>query len=149
MSEILIIYGSSTGNTARTADIIDEVLKEKGFKTKVENVSYVETNTLESYENILFGCSTWGIEEIELQDDFIPFYENMDKLNLKDKKTAVFGCGDLEYKYFCGAVDVIEEKVKSIGGKIVNFGLKIEGEPEDNINEIKTWAEQTADSILK
>lgn len=149
MSEILIIYGSSTGNTAKTADMIDETLKQKGFKTKVENVSDVKTETIESYQNILFGCSTWGIDEIELQDDFIPFYENMDNLDLKDKKTAVFGCGDLEYKYFCGAVDLIEDKIKSMGGKVVSFGLKIEGEPEDTISEIESWANQTADSILK
>jgi flavodoxin len=70
----------------------------------------------------------------------------MDKADLSGRKAAVFGCGDSSYTYFCGAVDAIEDKVKELGGELISDGLKIDGDPDDSIEEIKSWAEKIANS---
>ncbi|SCX98190.1 flavodoxin [Desulfoluna spongiiphila] len=140
MARALIIFGSTTGNTENTAERIGGILNAKGLEVTVQNVSDATPGDEAGYDLVLYGCSTWGEDEIELQDDFIDYYEAMDKAALGGKKVGVFGCGDSSYTWFCGAVDAIEEKVRNIGGTLVAEGLKIDGEPDDYEDEIDAWA---------
>ena len=140
MSSALIIYGSTTGNTEFTAETIEEALAEASYSVETRNVSDTDVDVFgEAHDLYLLGCSTWGTDEIELQEDFEPFFESMNgSLSLAGKKFAVFGCGDSSYEYFCGAVDVIEERVRKLGASLVCDSLRIDGEPEET--EINEWA---------
>ncbi|CCO22389.1 flavodoxin [Maridesulfovibrio hydrothermalis] len=146
MSKSLIVYGSTTGNTETAAEYALEGLKSKGIDVELKNVTEVEISELSNgYDLVLFGCSTWGEDEIELQDDFIPLYESLEEADLKGKKVSVFGCGDSDYTYFCGAVDAIEEKLEKMGAIVVNDTLKIDGDPDRT--EITQWAAELAEKI--
>jgi len=146
MSTALIIYGSTTGNTESAAETIEEYLSENGYDVTMIDVSETTVKVFEEkYDLFLLGCSTWGDEEIELQEDFESFYDDMKNgLSLTDKKIAVFGCGDSTYQYFCGAVDVIEERVGKIGGNVICESLRIDGDPEDD--EINEWAQDVVNA---
>ncbi|HCY88293.1 MAG TPA: flavodoxin [Desulfobacteraceae bacterium] len=140
MSNALIIYGSTTGNTAYTAETIAAYLTANGgYEVSLKSVADIDVSELnDAWDLYLLGCSTWGEEEIELQEDFESFYEGLTgDLNLSGKKFAVFGCGDSSYEYFCGAVDVIEERVQKLGATLVADSLRIDGEPEEE--EINEW----------
>ena len=141
MNNALIIYGSTTGNTESVADIISTDLSKADYTIKKINVSDVDVDVLnEAFDLYLLGSSTWGDDEIEFQEDFAPFYENMNgDLNLTGKKFAVFGCGDSSYEYFCGAVDALEERLAKLGGSLVCESLRIDGEPEES--EINEWTQ--------
>jgi len=141
MSKALIIYGSTTGNTEFTAETIREYLQKNDYDVTLLNVTDVSVDELKKeYDLYFLGCSTWGDDEIELQEDFVDFYENMDSdISLNDKNFSVFGCGDSSYEYFCGAVDVIEAKVKKLGGKVLAESLRIDGDPEEE--EIDEWTQ--------
>ena len=139
MENILIVYGSTTGNTEEVANVLLKYLQEQGHKVKVENADSVSSENLaKDYSVVIFGCSTWGSDEIELQDDFIPLYDGMSEMGLSGKKIAVFGCGDSSYEFFCGAVDVIEKRAEENGGKIITGAYKIDGDPEKD--DILSWA---------
>ena len=141
MTQALVIYGSTTGNTESAAHTIAKVMAANGLKTITKNVSAVGLSDFaQGYEIIVLGCSTWGDDDIELQDDFAEFYEGMDDLDLSGQKLAVFGCGDSSYPHFCGAVDLLEEKLESLGADLVAEGLKIDGDPDDSQDEILDWA---------
>lgn len=144
MARALIIFGSTTGNTEMVAERIGGVLVDKGFETTIRSVVDTRFGEEASYDLVLYGCSTWGGTGAELQDDFIDYYEKMDKIPLAGKKVGVFGCGDSSYTLFCGAVDVIEEKVRKVGGSMVVDGLKIDGEPDEFDVEITSWANSVA-----
>ncbi|MGE4519140.1 MAG: flavodoxin [Desulfobacteraceae bacterium] len=146
MDKILIVYGSTTGNTETTAEIIEKTLSSKGFDVTSKDVSFISPEETSGYDILLLGSSTWGDDEIELQDDFLPFYDDMKKADLSGRKVAVFGCGDSSYTYFCGAVDAIEDKVRDLGGNLIADGLKIDGDPDDSMDEIKSWAEEICNS---
>lgn len=146
MDKILIVYGSTTGNTETTAEIIEKTLSSKGFDVTSKDVSFISPEETSGYDILLLGSSTWGDDEIELQDDFLPFYDDMKKADLSGRKVAVFGCGDSSYTYFCGAVDAIEDKVRDLGGNLITDGLKIDGDPDDSMDEIKSWAEEIGNS---
>ena len=140
MGKALIIFGSTTGNTENMSDMIQETLNENGMETKIKNVTDASVSDLTGeYDLVLLGCPAYGDEEVELQEDFEEFYENMDGLDLGGKKFAVFAPGDSTYEHFCGTVDVLEEKISSLGGKVIADGLKIDGDPYDAGDEIKEW----------
>ena len=147
MSKALIIYGSTTGNTEYTAEEIERTLKAHEFDTTLLIVTDASLDDLrKDYNLFLLGASTWGEEEIELQEDFEPFYESMGGgLSLDGKKFAIFGCGDSSYEHFCGAVNAIEAKVKDLGANIIMDSLKIDGEPD--AGEIRDWAQSVLQAI--
>ncbi|PID77664.1 MAG: flavodoxin [Deltaproteobacteria bacterium] len=148
MSKALIVYGSTTGNTEAVAEQISGILEEKGIEVTLKNVTDATVDELGGdYDLTLLGSSTWGDDEIEFQEDFEPFFEELGNANLKDKKVAVFGCGDSSYEFFCGAVDKLDEKLTDMGAKQVNEGLRIDGDPSEASSEIDGWAADVAASI--
>ncbi|MBM9612836.1 flavodoxin [Desulfobulbus rhabdoformis] len=148
MAKTLIVYGSTTGNTETTAIEIGNVLGKEGHEVVLQDVSKSKVEDLgNGYDLTLLGSSTWGDDEIEFQEDFASFFEEMDNADLKDKKVAVFGCGDSTYTYFCGAVDELQAKVESLGGKVVVESLKIDGDPGDVTDEIVGWAQEVAAAL--
>ena len=140
MASALIVYGSTTGNTEYTAQTIGQVFSAAGMNVDIQDVSSVTAAGLcTQYDLILFGCSTWGDDEIELQDDFVPFFDEMETIEAQGKKVAVFGCGDSSYTHYCGAVDSISEKLQELGANVLDT-FKIDGAPQSEKEAIDEWA---------
>lgn len=140
MSKALVVYGSTTGNTESVADNIENVLKKGGWSVDVMDAADVSVDGMaDGYDVVFLGSSTWGDDSIELQDDFVPIFDDLDKAGLKDRKVAVFGCGDSSYEFFCGAVDAIEEKSEKLGAILLGDSLKIDGDPD--MGDVTTWTE--------
>ncbi|WP_094229061.1 flavodoxin [Methanolobus psychrotolerans] len=143
MKKTIIIYGTTTGNTLIVAEEIESMFNEQNMEVKLAEVTDVQTSYLPDYDLIILGCSTWG--EGELQDDFISFEKEMNKIDLKGKQAACFGPGDSSYVFFCQAVDILEARLESSGAKIIIEGLKIDGDVDKNLGQIRDWTE----NILK
>ncbi|MDR2199404.1 MAG: flavodoxin [Deltaproteobacteria bacterium] len=142
MANILIVYGSTTGNTESVAGRLEKQLSAAGHSVqKLKAADASPQGLCAGKDLVLFGCSTWGDDEIELQEDFVPLFESFDKIQAKGVKTAVFGCGDEDYKYFCGAVDAIAAKLGELGSAVVGGKLKINGDPDDAADSIKSWGD--------
>lgn len=141
MSKVILIYGSTTGNTEKLSESVAEGLELSGLDIKVKRVEDSRPQELEDYDLIILGCPTWG--EGELQDDFIPFEEGMENLDLNGKKAAVFGPGDSDYELFCEAVNILEKRLKECGAQIVIDSLKVDGDIEDSaLKEAESWAQK-------
>ncbi len=145
MANALIIFGTTTGNTEEMSNMIKEVLYNSGIETEVKNVQDAVPEDLKNGADlVVLGCPAYGDDEIELQEDFAEFYEKLDGIGLNGCRYAVFAPGDGSYEHFCGSVDMLEEKIEELGGKLVIEGLKIDGDPGDSKNEILEWAESVA-----
>ncbi|GAB1807240.1 flavodoxin [Priestia megaterium] len=148
MKEILLAYASMSGNTEAIADLIEEELVKHGLHVKRAEVYDIDASDLVSAESIIFGAYTWG--DGELPDDFLDLYDEMDDIDLSQKQMAVFGSGDSSYDVFCGAVDLIEEKIKRRNGNIAVPGLKIELSPfGEDIEKCKVFAKSFAEVVAK
>lgn len=146
MNKALIVYGSTTGNTETAAWHVETALLKAGWQAVTKNAAEVSVSGLAAdYDLVLLGCSTWGDEDIELQDDFVPLFDCLDQAGLSGKKVAVFGCGDSSYTHFCGAVDAIEAKAEALGASLVTGSLKIDGDPDKN--EVSAWAQAVVDHV--
>lgn len=148
MASALIIYGSSTGNTKKASELVEDVLRQKDFAVTIKDVVNAEVSDLMgAYDAIFLGCSTWGAIEEEVQEDFLPLYEGLDDVSLSGKRLAVFGSGDSGYTAFCKAVDAVEEKVKERGGALLVESLKIDGKPDWAEEDIRKWVLRAVSKI--
>jgi len=133
----IVIYGSTTGNTEEVANYVGNGLREAGHEVIVKNVADSTPQELTGYDIVLLGSSTWN--EGLLQDDFVPFYEQMTGLSLAGKKAAAFGCGESIYEFFCGAVDTLEKKLKELGAEIVATSFKVDGDIGPYLAKAQEW----------
>ena len=61
MSKILIVYGSSTGNTENIARLITRGLSDAGHDVTLENAADVKAAGLaKGYDAVLMGASVWA-----------------------------------------------------------------------------------------
>ena len=138
IKSVIIIYGSTIGNTKQVAEKITEVLKKQFSEVLLKNVRDASVTDLKDYDLILFGSSTWG--DGELQYDFVEFEENLQNIILDGKKVAIFGTGMSTYPIFCGAVDILEETAKNSKAEIVAESLKIDWGEGDELKQAEDWA---------
>ena len=142
MSKILVVYGSSTGNTENIARMITKGLSDAGHDITLKNAADLQAAGLaEGYDAVLMGASVWGEAEIELQDDFALLFDGFGEMGLENCKLAAFASGDQAYEHFCGAVDVIEARGKECGAVVMTDGLRLEGDGSDATDEIADFVE--------
>ncbi len=138
--KVLIVYGSTTGNTAGIAEALGEQIGNAGHEVTVLNAADATAEGLcNGYDAALFGCSAWGTDEVEMQDDFNTLFEDFDAIGVSGKKAACFASGDSSFEHFCGAVDVIENRLAGLGAVIMEEGLKVEGDYSGSKEDVDGW----------
>ena len=147
--QLIILYGSSTGNTARIAAYIADVFQTAGIEIEVRPVLAFEPEELAPYDAAFLGSSTWG--NGTLQDAMKLFYFKIDNASVASKKVAIFGAGDSKAypRSFCKAVDLLQSKLKSCGAEIILPPLKVDGDAAASKAAIIEWAETAVSAISK
>ncbi|WP_372737936.1 flavodoxin [Neptunomonas sp.] len=114
-TQIGIIYGSTTGNTERAAELI---AKQFGRQAVLHNIAEQGLEGVLSYSACVFGVPTWDFGE--LQEDWEDLWEEFVTLNLQGKPCALFGLGDqIGYgEWFLDAMGLLHEVLQTSGAKI-------------------------------
>jgi flavodoxin len=98
---VLIGYGSTTGNTASIAEALSNQIGKAGHEvTLINAVDAMPEGLCDTYEVVLFGCSAWGTDEIELQEDFASLYDAFDQIGVKEKRWHVLPAETVDLKLF-------------------------------------------------
>lgn len=129
MSKIALIYSY---NTQKTTNVAKEILENIGDKNIEEiNAEEITGEIFLKYDNLILGVPTWFDGELpNYWDEFVP---ELETLNLKGKKIALFGNGDqVSYpENFVDGIGVLGEILELRGAKLVGFtsaeGYKFEG----------------------
>ena len=110
-----IFYASSTGNTADAAKSISEKLG----GVEVFDISDYNIETINEYDKVILGISTWG--EGELQDDWEEAMDDFSDIDFSKKTVALFGLGDQDdyAEYFLDAMGMIYDQVLVMGGNVI------------------------------
>lgn len=113
MSKVCVVYGSSMGNTEEAANKIAAAL---GIDD-VLNIAQTDASTINGYDKIIFGSSTWGSGD--LQDEWDSF--DLDNIEVSGKTIAIFGMGDSSSysDTYCNAIGTLYEKFSAKGAKVV------------------------------
>ena len=145
MASVLIIYGSSGGNTELTCEKVKEVLESKGVKTQMQRVELSKIDDLKKADLVVLAAPTY--EHGVIQMHFIPFLKELKKVDLKQKPMAVIGLGDPKYDdhYHIESANVLTTAIKKSNGNTVMTALRVSRSPLLQLEtRIKTWAENLA-----
>ena len=139
--KVLILYGSTTGNTEMVAEQIQDIMAD--HDVELMDVAEASADVFNDYDNIIAASSTW--DDGLLQQDFRDFAKNLReaKPDLSSKKVAIVGLGDSNYPDFCEAAPLLEKLFSELGATQVGNSLKIDGFPDEEENEqkVEDWAE--------
>lgn len=125
-----IVYYSASGNTEKMANLIAEGIVNGGKSVEVINVSNADANIFDNEEIVILGCPAMGDEVLE-ENEFEPFIEEISS-KISGKKVALFGSygwGDGQW------MRDWQERMESLGCTLIDDGLIIQYEPEDNSSE--------------
>ena len=151
MAKIRIIYGSETGNTRQAAHIIENWLNQYGHKVQILAARETEpTDICRGVELTVLGSSSRGDNNsISFPPSFAHFYEKLREGKIKRKKIALFGCGDRHKPFFCGAVELLKEKVGDLGGELITKPLYIDGSPLEAQENLQLWSQEVSQSLIE
>jgi flavodoxin I len=162
MKKIGIFYSF---NTTKTGQAVRMLIEEFGTdNTEKTNAETVTAEQVKSFDNLIFGVPTWFDGELpNYWDEFVPELEDM---NLKGKRIAIFGNGDQKNypENFVDGIGIMADLLESRGAKIVGFtdikgyqfessralrgdkfaglALDFENQPRQNKERIGKWAAQ-------
>jgi len=148
MSSVLIVFGSTGGNTELVCDKVAEVLTNSKHLVTVKRAEQSAISDFEGFDVLVFASSTYG--QGLLQDYFEPLYFEIKKAGLKGKKCAVIGLGDNKYnvEYVVEAAKILENMVKDGGGELIVPSLRVNKTPVTVLNTlINDWAVNLSKAI--
>ncbi|MDO5779389.1 MAG: flavodoxin [Clostridium sp.] len=125
-----MVYYSASGNTEKMANLIAEGIVNGGKSVEVINVSNADANIFDNEEIVILGCPAMGDEVLE-ENEFEPFVGEISS-KISGKKVALFGSygwGDGQW------MRDWQERMESLGCTLIDDGLIIQYEPEDNSSE--------------
>ena len=125
-----IVYYSASGNTEKMANLIAEGIVNGGKSVEIINVSDANANIFDNEEIVILGCPAMGDEVLE-ENEFEPFVGEISS-KISGKKVALFGSygwGDGQW------MRDWQERMESLGCTLIDDGLIIQYEPEDNSSE--------------
>ena len=167
MKKIAIIYSFNTIKTAKAVKILADHFKED--EIELVNAEDITSEKFLASDVMILGVPTWFDGELpNYWDEFVPEIEDM---NLKGKKIAIFGNGNQKdySENFVDGIGLMAQLLESRGAKIIGYtsaegytfekskaligdkfmglALDFENQAAKNKDRIKNWAENIKKEI--
>ena len=139
--EILIIYGTETGNAEDLADDIGNMASKYGLVGKVMDMEDVSAEDLASSKRLIVSVSTWG--EGEQPDNAQGLYDEVEESeggSMEGVNYAVLALGDTAFELFCESGKEWDKVLEEKGGTRVNKRIDCDTDYYDYVEE---WIEST------
>jgi len=138
--EVVVFYGTETGNSQDLAEKSIEILESDGIKARIENLESVKPGSLTKIDRAIFIVSTWGEGDPPLDaEDFYKNLHNFDQ-NLYNLRYGIMGLGDRSYSIFNGFARNLDDSLGKLGatrvGERVEADLDYEDDFKDFINKM-------------
>ena len=141
----LLIYGTLSGSTMTAAELIGNTLRAAGHQVDVLSVESATKESIKNYEALIIGSPSWEDQGKDGQPlpEITALLAALTPQDVSAKKIVLFGLGDMAYPHFCGAVDVMEAKLKDLSCTPATESLRVDRyySLPDNEQKVKTWAE--------
>ncbi|MBY5923465.1 FMN-binding protein MioC [Ferrimonas balearica] len=145
MAHIALIIGTTMGGAEAVADELQAQLEQAGHQ--VTATQEPELKELQAIPSWLVVTSTHGAGE--LPDNLHAFHEALmtQQPDLSPIRIALCGIGDSSYDTFCGALDLLDPLLRSLGAIPLVDEIKIDVQspeiPEDQaLSWLSHWQEQ-------
>ena len=139
--EILIIFGTETGNAEDLAVEISNIADKHGLTGKVMDMEDVSMGDLSSSKRLIVSVSTWG--EGEQPDNAKELYDEIEASDIGSMEGvsyAVLALGDTAFELFCESGKEWDRILEEKGGIRVNERIDCDTDYYDYVGE---WIEST------
>lgn len=148
---ILLLFATNSGGTQMAAQMVADELSAKNHVVSLKNPTEVTVDELQATDAIVLASPSWDYESKEGQphENFFPLMKALEGKTLENKPFSILGLGDSSYAHFCGAVDVFEELVKNLKGRLIVPSLRI-GQfytKGGNMEAVKQWGQQLTNAL--
>lgn len=140
MSDVYVIYFSSTGNTEEMANCLADAIKEEGLNPVLMEAGTEDTAALKEAPVFALGCSAQGAEEL---DDSMESLMEAISASLEGKQVGLFG----SYSWADGEwMHTWEQRVTDGGATVVTGKgvIAFEAPDDDAKSELKALGTELA-----
>lgn len=125
MEHIQIVYTSTTGNTAKMAETLNQHLHALGHHVSLCTAGSMDFHYMAEVTHWVLGCSASGVEELE-SDEFLPTYEKIQPY-LHGKPVFLFG----SYGWGGGKyMETWQQQILDAGGRVFPKSITFLNEPQ-------------------
>ncbi|GAP00129.1 flavodoxin domain-containing protein [Fructobacillus ficulneus] len=111
-----VVFATITGNNEAVADLIVEILEDRGVTVKKSEISQTEPEELKDYD--LGFLVPYTYDEGSLPDEGLDYYDDLADVDLTDFVYGLAGSGDLFYgDLYCLALDEFDKQFQKTGAK--------------------------------
>ncbi|MEC8650651.1 MAG: assimilatory sulfite reductase (NADPH) flavoprotein subunit [Verrucomicrobiota bacterium] len=145
--ELVVLFGSESGNAEALAEQSVKAAKKSGFKAKALSMADIKPAKLSTFHNLLVIISTWG--EGDPPESAIEFYEEFttdENLSLKGVNYSVLGLGDTSYEHFCKMGKDFDSRLEVLGATRVNDRKDCDVDYDD---DYELWIESSLAALSK
>lgn len=149
MSEIKIIYASTSGNTEVVSEVIADILKVQGYNCELFRAELTPIEVVRENHTFIFATSTW--EHGDINPYFNELLKEMKKMNMDGKIAGFVGLGDTRYEEikFAKGIEILKKVFLNGGGKQIHTTLKLNGDPYEHLyTTVKEWAYEFAANLV-
>lgn len=147
MATAKIVYASQTGNTQEIADILADNLRDLDVEVDVSDCNDANAAEFYNYDLCIVATYTYGYGD--LPDEIVPFFDDLETLDLSGKIAGVVGSGDTSYdEMYCKSVDDFVEQFEKANATIGAESVKIEFNAEgDDYQKLEAFAQSLVDKL--
>ena len=143
MSKLNILFATMWGNAEDVAKRTEELAKEKGLETNVQEMNEISIEDLKQMESVAFVTSTTGQGDFPTNGESFWDLLSKEESKLENLKYSVCALGDSSHDVFCGAGKKLDEKLSNLNAiKILD---RQECDGDDTGSE--EWAQQFLEKI--
>ncbi len=141
---LLVLYGTESGNSEELAARSAKLAKGRGFKTTLKNMSESVPEDLSQTENLLVVVSTWG--EGDPPESAEEFCDKLmsGEVDLSGIKYSVCALGDTSYEHFCKVGKDVDQQLEKFGAKRVTPRVDRDVDFEEPYEE---WIERALEEL--
>ena len=142
---MLILYGTETGNSELLAMDAGKVAEGSGFEATVPGMEDIELEEITQCQNLLIICSTWG--DGEQPDNAMDLFDAVEEANdgeLSEVKFAVLALGDTAFDLFCEAGKEWDRILEQKGAVRINERIDCDVDYED---DAELWIDETIENF--
>ena len=138
-NEVLIIFGTETGNAEALADDAKGFAKDYGLEGNVVDMEDITVEEISEAKLLLICVSTWGEgdQPTNAEDLYETACESEDGC-MEGVNFAVLALGDTDYEFFCESGKEWDSLIEQKGGTRINDRIDCDVDYEDD-DECEEW----------